>query len=159
MDFTPENTKALGFIPCGLSVVSACDQDSIEGFLGSWIQQVSFDPLLISICVKTERQGYDILQKTGLFCLNIVGSKSKNIIKHFWNGYIAQNNPFKILDTQKTKHGNVILKEALAYIECKKIDQYSPGDHEIIIGQVLDSGVLKKDDNPLMHIRKNGLSY
>ena len=152
---------AVGHIPSGLFIVCALDESSgqIDGFLASWVQQVSFEPLLVSLGIKPGRPAYDLIKAGKTFTINVVGDHDKNYLKHFWSGYDPDKNPFSELPHQTREDGAVIMEQAKSTIVCKLKDSHQPGDHEIVIADVLDSVVSHTDATPTVHIRKSGLSY
>jgi flavin reductase (DIM6/NTAB) family NADH-FMN oxidoreductase RutF len=156
-----EAAKAVGHIPSGLFVVCAHDKSEsvTDGYLASWIQQVSFEPLLISIAVKPGRPAYDLIKSGINFSINVVGEHSKNYMKHFWSGYDADKNPFSEIDHKLTDSGVIVMSEAKSTIECKLIESFQPGDHEIVIAEVLRSYIQNDEAKPVTHIRKTGLDY
>ncbi len=159
---TTENTDkalAIGKITSGLFIVTAGKNEVYDGYLASWIQQVSFEPLLLSIAMKPGRPCYDFIQENGIFCINIVGSENNGLMKPFWKGYDPQISPFEGLQKSISSQGSLILLDAMAAIECKMLSSIKPGDHEILIAEVLASYTLKEKDKPLAHVRKSGSSY
>lgn len=152
---------AVGHIPSGLFIITAKhDNDGgIDGFLGSWIQQVSFEPLLISLCVKPGRPAYDAIMKGEIFTVNVIGDHDKSYLKHFWSGYDPENNVFDQVDHEITDEGAVVIKQAKSSIICRRVSSSKPGDHEVVIAEVLESVVHDEDSKPLVHIRKSGLDY
>ena len=86
----------------------------------------------------------DDLIKSGInFSINVVGEHSKNYMKHFWSGYDADKNPFSEIDHKLTESGVIIMNEAKSTIECKMIQSFQPGDHEIVIAEVAGSYIQK----------------
>ncbi len=154
-----EDMSAVGKIPSGLFIITATQGEGIDGYLGSWIQQASFKPLLLTMAIKSGRPCYDFIQAHGRFCIHVVGQKNNGLMKPFWKGYDPENNPFAGLEHFRSESGNVILKDALAAFECKKVDSYKPGDHELIIAEVQYCHLLNPEDKPLTHVRKSGLDY
>ena len=67
MDEKKKKRLAIGHIPSGLFIVCAKDDEKIDGYLASWVQQVSFDPLLISLAIKPGRPVYDLIINGGVF--------------------------------------------------------------------------------------------
>lgn len=159
MSFAPEDTKAVGKIPSGLFIIATKHDGKIDGFLGSFVQQISFDPLLIALAMKPGRPAYDSVKTGNTFTINVAGDHDKSYLKLFWKGYDPDNNPFDELAYKETEHGGIQLSQALGSIDCKIKESYTPGDHELIIAEVLDSELLQSDASPLTHVRKNGLSY
>ena len=76
MEEIPEPAAAVGKIPSGLFVVTACEGDRKEGYLGSWIQQASFSPLLLNLAIRPGRPCYDLIHATRRLCINVVGIRT-----------------------------------------------------------------------------------
>jgi flavin reductase (DIM6/NTAB) family NADH-FMN oxidoreductase RutF len=158
---TVEAAQAVGHIPSGLFIVAVQDgsKDIIDGYLASWIQQVSFEPLIVAIAIKPGRPAYDLIKAGMPFAINVVGDHDKTFLKHFWKGYDAAQNPFKELPYNTGAHGGVVLSQAKSAIECQMIDAVKPGDHEVVFAKVLASHVLSEESKPMVHIRKSGKDY
>lgn len=152
---------SVGHIPSGFFIVAVQDAEgnSIDGYLASWVQQVSFEPLMISLAIKPGRPAYDLIKAGKPFAINIAGDHDKTYLKHFWKGYDPNENPFSELDYQIGQNGGVILNQAKSAIECRLIESAKPGDHDIIFAEVLSSYVLNDEAKPLVHVRKSGANY
>ncbi len=155
-----EIAKAVGHIPSGLFIVATKSEKSADGYLASWVQQVSFEPLLVSIAINSDRAGYDKIVNGQTFTINVVGDHEMNYLKHFWSGYTEDTNPFSgELDWKESKNGGVQLSGAKSTIDCKFVSKSKPGDHEILIAEVINSEILNEESRPKTHIRKSGLDY
>ena len=158
-----EDTKAqaVGHIPSGLFIICSVDEGTkrMDGFLGSWVQQVSFDPLLISLCIKPGRPAYEHIKSGNPFSINIVGEHDKSYLKHFWKGYDPQTNPFSEIAHSVTEEGALIIDGAKSAMVCKLTSISKPGDHEVVIAEVVSSQVADEKAKPIVHIRKSGLDY
>lgn len=152
---------SVGHIPSGLFIVAVSEPDgkTIDGYLASWVQQVSFKPLIISLGIKPGRPAYDLIKSGKTFAVNIIGEHDKSYLKHFWKGYDPANNPFDLLPHQIGENGGVILEQAKSAIECRMIGSECPGDHDIIFAEVLSSYVMNEEARPYVHIRKSGADY
>jgi flavin reductase (DIM6/NTAB) family NADH-FMN oxidoreductase RutF len=153
--------KGVGSIPSGLFIIASQDQKTkeIDGYLASWVQQVSFKPLLISIAIKPGRPSYDLIKNKNVFTINIVGDHERGYLKFFWKGYDPTNNPFQNVEYDNSDIGGVIIKNAKCAIDCQYVSHIAPGDHEIIIAQVLNSYEMNPDSKSHIHLRKTGLDY
>jgi flavin reductase (DIM6/NTAB) family NADH-FMN oxidoreductase RutF len=160
-DIDSKTGSAVGHIASGLFVICAGDYEkkAIDGYLASWVQQVSFDPLMISIAIKPGRPSYDLIMSGIVFTVNIVGHHNSSYMNYFWQGYDPKNNPFDKLQIKQGKLGGIILEAAKSAIECKMHSSSRPGDHEVVIASVLNCYVINDDSNPLVHVRKTGLDY
>lgn len=158
MDANTPEAPAVGKIPSGLFIVTTLLEGRMEGFLGSWIQQCSFSPLLISIALKPGRACHAAIKSHGRFCVNIIGQNNGGVMKSFWSVKEGVD-PFQGLDFFVSGRDNVVLRNAMAAIECEARSSSMPGDHEIIFAEVVENHILQAEDRPLTHVRKGGLGY
>lgn len=155
-----EIAASVGHIPSGLFIVAVKEADSaIDGYLASWVQQVSFNPLIVSLAIKPGRPAFDLIKSGNPFAINIIGDHDKSYLKHFWKGYDPANNPFNELPHHFGPNGGVILDQAKSAIECQVIESMKPGDHDIVFAKVLSSHVMNEEAKPLVHVRKSGADY
>lgn len=154
--------SAVGHIPSGLFIVAVQDtsENSIpDAYLASWVQQVSFSPLMISLAIRPGRPAYDLIKSEKVFSINIVGEHDKSFLKHFWKGYDPDFNPFNELKFEIGENGGVLLPQAKSIIECQAVEFVKPGDHEVVFAKVLASYVLNDESRPMTHVRKSGNNY
>lgn len=156
-DLAPE-AAAIGKIPSGLFIVTTVLEGRKEGYLGSWVQQTSFQPLMISLAVKPGRPCHAAIKAHGRFSVHVVGQNNGGLMKPFWSVKEGVD-PFAGLEHSLSPRGNVIIKNALAVLECEARGGALPGDHEIVFAEVVEARLLQPEDKPLFHVRKSGLSY
>jgi flavin reductase (DIM6/NTAB) family NADH-FMN oxidoreductase RutF len=156
-----DKAAAVGLIPSGLFIVAVKDQNNqtSDGYLASWVQQVSFSPMLVSLAIKPGRPAYDLIKAGKPFAINVVGEHDKSFLKHFWKGYDPAQNPFNELPHFVGENQGLILDQAKAAIECVMVSSSRPGDHEIIIAEVKSSHILNTEAKPMVHLRKSGADY
>jgi flavin reductase (DIM6/NTAB) family NADH-FMN oxidoreductase RutF len=49
------------------------------------------------------------------------------------------------------RHGAPILEDALAYFDCELSDSMRSGDHELVVGRVVDGGILARGGEPMAY--------
>jgi flavin reductase (DIM6/NTAB) family NADH-FMN oxidoreductase RutF len=158
VDAVTAEAPAVGKIPSGLFIITTLHEGRKEGFLGSWVQQASFSPLLIGIALKPGRACHAAIKAHGRFCVNVVGQNNGGLMKPFWTVKEGVD-PFAGLDHFVTDRGNVVMRNALAYMECEARSFAMPGDHEIVFAEVVQNALIQPEDKPLTHVRKSGLGY
>ena len=153
-------SSGVGHIPSGLFIVSVQNENKfIDGYLASWVQQISFSPLMISLAISPSRPGYESIISGRSFSVNIVGEHDTQYLRHFWKGYPEDQSPFNEIDHTITENGGVLIKGAKSTIDCEFVSKINPGDHEIVIAKFLNSYVNNEEAKPKVHIRKSGLDY
>ena len=156
-----DKAVAVGLIPSGLFIVTVRDPSTqlIDGYLASFVQQISFNPLIVSLAIKPGRPAYDLIKSGNPFVINIVGDHDKAYLKHFWKGYDPALNPFGEIPHRAGEFGGVILDQAKAAIECVMTSFAKPGDHEVVFAEVKASHIMNTESKPMVHIRKSGADY
>ena len=157
-----EPATGVGHIPSGLFIVCSPDagrEGRWDGFLASWVQQVSFDPLLVSLCIKDGRPCAHHILEGGPFSINTLGNDHKGVLKHFWSGYDQDKNPFSVISHKTGEAGELVLEQSRSTLLCQKVSSSKPGDHHVVIAKVLKSLVTHGDVPSMVHLRKSGLDY
>ena len=109
--------EALARIPSGVSILTATYGDRSTGMLASWIQQASFRPPMISVCVKRGRPILGLITPSQCFCLNVVGEGDSSLMKHFGSGFSIDDDAFTGLNIEGGPFG-VLLRDAIAHLQC-----------------------------------------
>jgi flavin reductase (DIM6/NTAB) family NADH-FMN oxidoreductase RutF len=148
---------ALGRIPSGLFILTVTHGDSETGMLASWVQQCSFEPPQVSVAIRRDRDVNAWLTTGAAFVLNILDDSQTDMIVHFGRGFALDAAAFTDLDVDRTGSGPV-LREALAYLDCRVVTRCPVGDHDLLIARLI-GGRLLSDSHPMVHIRKTGSHY
>jgi len=148
---------AVGLIPSGCSILTVADGDRRTGMLVSWVQQVSFEPPAVSVCVKRGRPAQDLIDAAGRFVLNIVDENPTPMFKHFGKGFGLDEEAFEGVDVASSDHGPV-LTACAGQLGCRVTDKVLAGDHDLYVATV-EAAAASPDARPYVHLRKSGLTY
>ncbi len=150
---------ALGRVPSGLFIVTARRGEAETGLLASWVQQCSFDPPQVSMCLRRGRELNDWLEVGASFTVNILEDDGgTDLIVRFGRGFALDEPAFEGLEVERPDGAAPVLRDALAYLACRVVARHPAGDHELYIGHVT-AGAMLGDGKPMVHVRKSGLHY
>ena len=150
---------ALGRVPSGLFIVTARRGEAETGLLASWVQQCSFDPPQVSLCLRRGRELNAWMEDGAAFTINILEDDGgTDLIVRFGRGFALDEPAFEGLEVERPGGAAPVLREALAYLECRVVARHDAGDHELFIGRVT-AGAMLGDGKPMVHVRKSGLHY
>jgi flavin reductase (DIM6/NTAB) family NADH-FMN oxidoreductase RutF len=150
---------ALGKVPSGLFILTARDGPRETGMLGSWVQQCSFDPPQVTVCIRRDRDVLEWLTTGAPFTLNQLGEGQSSLISHFGKGFTLQEPAFTGLNVERLESEAPILLDSLGYLLCRVAGRFTTGDHELFVGTIVGGKLLKPEGRALIHVRKNGLRY
>jgi flavin reductase (DIM6/NTAB) family NADH-FMN oxidoreductase RutF len=148
---------ALGRIPSGCAILTACAGGRRTGMLASWYQQAAFDPPMLSVAVARKRGIVELIELSGGFALNLLGDKPTSMFKHFGRGFDPDEDAFAGLSVVEVP-GGVMIEGELACLGCRVAGRTEAGDHWLYLGRVAWAK-LGAEGPPHVHVRKNGLSY
>lgn len=148
---------AIGRIPGGCSILTATDGEHATGVLVSWVQQASFEPLAITVCLKRGRSVNELVDGSGRFVLNVIGEDVGPMLKHFGKGFTPEEDAFAGLAVRATDFGPII-ESCVAFLGCRVIERMSVGDHEVYAAEVMAANVVV-EAKPFVHLRASGLTY
>ncbi|MDX2084472.1 MAG: flavin reductase family protein [Candidatus Melainabacteria bacterium] len=158
---TPEYERlglALGRVVSGVYVVTAASNGQQAGMIASWIQQVGFEPPMISMAIRPDRPLYALLQQSGRFVVHVVAKSNTELMKAFGK---ATDEPFTSLNVQETAYGP-LLTDAVAALSCQVLEVVSPaqGDHHLVLATVAEGHPLNHSQlEPMVHLRASGFHY
>jgi flavin reductase (DIM6/NTAB) family NADH-FMN oxidoreductase RutF len=152
-------TAALGRIPSGLFVVTARRGESETGMLASWVQQCSFGPPQLTMCLRRGRDINTWLEDGAAFTVNVIEDDgSTDLIVHFGRGFGLDEPAFEGVEVYRPGGAPPVLREALAYLECRVAARWPVGDHDLFVGRVVAGGT-HGEGKPMVHVRKSGMHY
>ncbi len=155
---TQEFAAVLGRIPSGLFILTARNDSGEMGMLASWVQQCSFSPPQITVCVRPDRDVITLLPVGAAFTLNVLAEGQNSLVGYFAKGFELDQNPFEGLNVQRIEGEAPILADALGYLLCRVAARTPAGDHDLFVATVV-GGKLTGEGKPWVHVRKNGLRY
>jgi flavin reductase (DIM6/NTAB) family NADH-FMN oxidoreductase RutF len=143
--------ETLRQIPYGLYVigVSGNGNGEMNALAASWVTQCSFEPPLVMAAVRKPSRTYDLVKAGGVFSLNLLDRKERDVIRALERPARSARNKLASVGHVEEDTGAPILPQAFAYVECKVREIYEPGDHALIVGEVVHADVREKGE-PLM---------
>lgn len=154
----PPIALALGRIPTGLYIVTARDKDAPIGFVGSFVMQVGFEPPTLSVAIGSGRDHLAVIRSSGRFGVSVLDGSSSKLMTPFFKKYGAGASAFDHVAHTDSPGGVPILRDALAWLDCRVSGEHPTGDHVVVFGTVEHAGLARSGD-PAIHLRKNGLAY
>jgi flavin reductase (DIM6/NTAB) family NADH-FMN oxidoreductase RutF len=131
----------------GVYVIGVAHGEVCNAFTAAWMMQVSFNPLLLALSINTQHSSYGLLTCSRVFSVNVLSQDQLDLAAHF--GRPAAENKLATVQWCRKLTGAPVLTGALAYFDCELSHSCPAGDHELVIGRVVDGAVLNADALPL----------
>jgi flavin reductase (DIM6/NTAB) family NADH-FMN oxidoreductase RutF len=135
----------------GVYVVGVSDGQQRDAFTAAWIMQASFDPLLLAVSINPDNASYELLHASGWFTVNVLKQDQLDLARHFGTKSGRDRDKLARVRIRPGQAGSPILEDALAYFECALEGRTRAGDHELVLGRVMNGQVLDPKAAPLTY--------
>ncbi|WP_144461017.1 flavin reductase family protein [Siminovitchia fortis] len=143
--------EALGNYPTGVTIVTAAKEDGTPvGLTVNSFASVSLDPLLILWSIDHRVSSKDAFINGENFAVHILAADQVELCKTFATPNVDR---FSKCSWNMSGHNIPIIDGAFAVLQCRLYKAVEAGDHTIIIGEVLDIDIEKRD--PMLYHRRN----
>lgn len=131
--------QVLGQYPTGVSIVTALDSDGApQGMVVGSFTSVSLDPPLVAFLPSATSKSYAQIRPAGRFCVNILAADQESLCEVFTSRGVDK---FAQVAWHTSPTGTPVLDDAVAWIDCETEVIHQAGDHDIVVGRVLDLDV------------------
>lgn len=128
----------LGNFCTGVAVITAQTERGPIGMTVQSLVSISMDPPLVMFSPQKASKTWTALREAKEFCANILPEHRPELPVHF-----AKTPLYERFDTVAWEPGHTgapVLEECLAFVECSIEQNIDAGDHEIVLGRVVDLG-------------------
>ena len=124
---------------CGVTVVTTGDDTARAGMTVSSFTSISLEPPLILVCLHKEAETCQMIARTGVFAVSLLGEEHENVCMQF-AGYTElppAADRFHNVNIVRQVTGSPVVHDAIAWLDCRVHTTYDGGTHTIYVGEVL----------------------
>ena len=135
----------------GVYVVGAAHDEQHDAFTAAWVMQVSFDPLLLAVSINTEHASYPLMRDSGAFSVSVLKRGQLELARKFGTRSGRDHDKLAGVRWHPGRSGAPVLDDALAYFDCEVQGNLPVGDHELVVGRVVEGRVLDANAVPMAY--------
>lgn len=153
--------SALRMIPYGMFVLTTRDSQGqdVGAATVNWVTQTSFQPPLLAVGVKADSGVHQHITDTGVFSVNIIGQEQRDMAFNFFKSHEREGDSIGGEEFEVcAETGCPLLTSSPAWWSCKVVGQVAQGDHTLFVGEVVEAGVRRDDDQAIL-MRDHNLFY
>lgn len=128
----------LGRFASGVTVVTAVDDGTPVGLTCQSFSSVSLDPPLVLFVPSRASRAWPAIRRSGSFCVNFLADGQQTL-----SNQMASRGEDKFAGVgwrPAPATGSPLLEGTLGYVDCRIHAVHEAGDHDVVIGRVLDLG-------------------
>ncbi|MFF3454414.1 flavin reductase family protein [Streptomyces sp. NPDC002730] len=155
-----EFRAAMSRLAAGVVLVTANDADygprgEDVGMTATAFMSVSLDPPLVLVSLRNGSRMDDLLAEQPLWGVSVLSESQRHIAGRFaMKGRVSDRLLFEDIPyTRGEVCGSLLVRGALATLECRTEQRIEAGDHMLVIGRVLKAGLESSDGGPLTYFK------
>jgi flavin reductase (DIM6/NTAB) family NADH-FMN oxidoreductase RutF len=143
---------AIGHFATGVTIVTSVGADGEPvGTTATAVASLSLEPALLLVCLDWRSATLRAILGQRAFAVNVLAHGQAGLSANFARSGVAAS--WRGVLHDRWPSGNPRLDGTLAALDCAVDSVLTGGDHEIVIGRVLDAGVDAGSRQPLVHWR------
>lgn len=146
--------EAMSRFASGVTVITTGYEGTVHGMTASSFCSLSLNPPLILVCVAQCARSHALIQKSGVFAVNILSADQLDWGMRFAGLIPEIEDRFADIAYQTALTGSPILPSTLSWVDCKLRHAYAGGDHTIFVGEAIAGGI-GQDGLPLLYYNRN----
>ena len=145
----PTRRGILGRIPYGLYILTTLNGHEPHAGTVSWVSQVSFQPPLLLMAVRLDSFLRTCLEQSGVYALHLLDAAQQEMASRFFRRVESTPEQMGGYRYRSGVTGAPVLLDAPAYVEGTARTVDSPGDHALVIGNIVDGALQREGFTPL----------
>ena len=142
--------------PRVVALITSIDKNGKPNVMSaSFLMPLSFSPKLLAISVSPLRHTFSNLKEVKEFVVNVCSKDLKEAAMICGSYSGKEVNKFELANLEIEKAKKVkppLIKNCPLSLECKIIFMKEFGDHWLVVGEVVEEHLRRKDFEPLLHI-------
>jgi len=137
-----------------VTVVTTCVDGIDHAMTASAFTSVSLDPVLVLVCVEKDARFHDAILESGSWAVSVLSASGRRAAEWF----AARGRPLggqldRVPHHRGETSGAALLDDSLAWLQCRTTAVYDGGDHDIILGAVIEGATSGLEGPPLVYYR------
>jgi flavin reductase (DIM6/NTAB) family NADH-FMN oxidoreductase RutF/DNA-binding GntR family transcriptional regulator len=140
--------RVIGHFATGVTVITASDEAGDHGATASAVSSLSLEPPMLLVCLNMKSGTQEVIRSRRAFGVNILNEDQGALAERFATPGAAKFEGTTIL---RGELGVPLLDGALAYCECRVVEDVTAGTHRVFLAEVVDA--VAGEGTPLTYFR------
>ena len=138
MTLDPEQLRhAMRAWTTGVAVVTTVHDGQQYGMTVNSFNSVSLEPPVVSVTLKQLTHTHDLVVKSGRFAVTILTAEQKELSDRFAGKIPEITDRFEGVQTDKLSIDAPVLKNGLAYFNCRVMNSIPVGENTLFVAEVI----------------------
>jgi 3-hydroxy-9,10-secoandrosta-1,3,5(10)-triene-9,17-dione monooxygenase reductase component len=133
--------EVLGHFASGVTIVTAATEAGPVGFTCQAFTSLSLEPPMVALAPGKQSTSWPRIAAAGAFCVNILAADQAELCRAFAVPGSVRADKFAGVAWRPAPSGAPLLDGVHAWVDCRLLAVHEAGDHELVLGRVVDLGV------------------
>jgi flavin reductase (DIM6/NTAB) family NADH-FMN oxidoreductase RutF len=133
----------------GVYVVGVAHDDCFNAFTAASVMHASYNPPLLALSINIHHSSYSLLKASGVFSVNVLKRGQLDFAANYAKP--ASTNKMAFAAWSPGRTAAPLLRDALAWFECKVTGDFPAGDHRLVLGKVISGEIIDPQAEPLTY--------
>jgi flavin reductase (DIM6/NTAB) family NADH-FMN oxidoreductase RutF len=154
-EVNPEELKqAMRAWITGVAIVTGYHNGIVHGMTANSFNSISLAPPTVLVALRHHTRTQQLVKEGGVFGVTILNTEQIELAKLF-AGQIDTDKPrFEGVDTFTMKTNAPLIREGMAFFDCKVVNSFDVGGTTVFLGEVLAALNNGKGHDPLLYLNQ-----
>jgi flavin reductase (DIM6/NTAB) family NADH-FMN oxidoreductase RutF len=133
----------------GVYVVGVAHDNRFNAFTASSVMHVSYNPLQLALSINMHHSSYSLLKASGVFSINVLKRGQLDFAANYAKP--ASSGKMAFAEWSPGCTAAPLLRDALAWFECKVTRDFPAGDHRLVLGKVISGEIVDPQGEPMTY--------
>ncbi len=154
-EINPEQLKeAMRAWITGVVIVTGCHDGYIHGMTANSFNSIALSPPTILVALRQHTRTQHLVQHGGIFGVSILSTEQVDLAKRFAGQIDTEISRFKGVETFNMITGAPMIKDGIAFLDCKVVQSFDVGKTTVFVGEVLAAQNNRDGQAPLLYFNR-----
>ncbi|HZU06861.1 MAG TPA: flavin reductase family protein [Chloroflexota bacterium] len=130
----------LAHLATGVAVVTTATPEGLHGLTVNAFCSVSLTPPLVLVCIDSLSRSAELIAASGYYGVSILSAQQAFLADRFAGRAPLINRRFDDAPYFTARTGAPLLRDCLAWLDCRVVANHAAGDHRLFLGMVEAAG-------------------
>jgi flavin reductase len=135
----------------GVTVVTTTVDGIDHAMTASSFVSLSLDPPLVLVCVERDSRFHDAITAAQMWGVSVLAEDQRDCARWFATRGRPLEGQMEHVAHHRGETGVALIEGALGWVQCRTVETFQGGDHDIVIGEVIHLD--HQEGAPLLYFR------
>jgi flavin reductase (DIM6/NTAB) family NADH-FMN oxidoreductase RutF len=152
---TPEQLKeAMRAWITGVAIITGCHDGISHGMTANSFNSIALSPPTVTVALQQGTRTQNVVKAGGAFGVSILDISQETLARRFAGQFDESQSRFDGVETFCMVTGVPLIKNGLAYLDCKVTNTFDVGASSVFIGEVLATRISADGTAPLLYFNR-----